>query len=42
MLALPLDVILHPRRAVLDCDFATLVREIEKALREAKRITKPR
>jgi ribonuclease P protein component len=42
LLALPLDVILHPRRAVLDCDFATLVREIEKALREATRITKPR
>ena len=42
LLALPLDVILHPHRAVLDCDFATLVREIEKALREATRITKPR
>jgi len=45
LLALPLDVILHPRRAVLDCDFQKLECEIEKVLREAARVTsadKPR
>jgi ribonuclease P protein component len=35
LLAQPLDLILHPRRTVLDCDFARLVSEVERVLREA-------
>lgn len=37
LLAAPVDVILHPRRGVLDCEFARLVRDIEKVLGEAVR-----
>ncbi len=37
LLAAPLDLILHPRRTVLDCDFRKLVAEVEKVLREAAR-----
>jgi ribonuclease P protein component len=42
LLTLPADVILHPRRAVLDCDLIILKLEIEKVLREVARVTKPR
>jgi ribonuclease P protein component len=35
LLAAPLDLVLHPRRTVLDCDFARLLRDVEKVLREA-------
>jgi ribonuclease P protein component len=38
LLAVPLELILHPRRAVLECDFADLTRELEKVLREAARV----
>jgi ribonuclease P protein component len=42
LLAAACDVILHPRRGVLDCEFQKLVREIEKVLREAVRIAPAR
>lgn len=35
LLACPVDLILHPRKAVLDCDYPRLVRDVEKVLREA-------
>ncbi len=41
LLTTPLDLILHPRSAVLDCDYPRLVREIEKVLREATAPAKP-
>ena len=39
LLAAPVDVILHPRRSVLDLDFATLEREISTIFRTVQRAT---
>ncbi len=41
LLAPPLDLILHPRRTVLDCDYPRLVRDMEKVLREAAAASGP-
>lgn len=36
-LTLPVDVILHPRRAVIDLDFATLERDVAKVFEAIQR-----
>ena len=37
LLAAPLDLVLHPRRAVLTCEFSRIVQDLEKLLRDATR-----
>lgn len=33
LLSAPVDVVLHPRRSVIDCDFSAIVREVGMTLR---------
>jgi len=37
LLAALLDLVLHPRRAVLTCEFSRIVQDLEKLLRDATR-----
>jgi ribonuclease P protein component len=38
LLQLPVDVVLHPRRTVIDLEFTTLEREVASVFREIRRI----
>jgi ribonuclease P protein component len=42
MLHLPVDVVLHPRRSVIDLDFATLEREVAGVFRAIQRAAEKR
>jgi ribonuclease P protein component len=37
-LTLPVDIILHPRRSVIDLDFATLEREVAQVFRQVQKL----
>jgi ribonuclease P protein component len=41
LLTLPVDVVLHPRRAVLDLEFAALEREVAAVFRAVERAAQP-